>query len=83
MLAAIGLASFIVIMVMTMLRGAKVTTTEEAIKGTEAPPLPLKVEYGRTWVALIPSSVFIIIVLIITLLVFGYLWGLPVQFQVR
>ena len=83
MLAAIGLASFIVIMVMTMLRGAKVTTAEEAIKGTEAPPLPLKVEYGRTWVALIPSSVFIIIVLIITLLVFGYLWGLPVQFQVR
>ena len=83
MLATIGLASFIVIIVMTMLRGEKVATVEDAIRGTEALPLPFKVEYGRTWVALIPSSVFIIIVLTITLLAFGHLWGLPVQFQVR
>ncbi len=83
MLATIGLASFTGIMLMTALKGKKVIGIENAIRGTEAIPRPFKTEYGRTWMALVPSSVFVVVVLALTLMVFGHLWGLPVQFQVR
>ncbi len=82
-MAIIAGVSFILIMGMTIIAGKKAASIEEAIKGTEAPPLPAKVAYGRTIVALIPSSVFIVGILVLTLLAFGHLWGLPIRFQVR
>ncbi|MBI4302043.1 MAG: cbb3-type cytochrome c oxidase subunit I [Chloroflexi bacterium] len=82
-LAIIAGVSFILIMGMTIIAGKKVASVEEAIKGIGAPALPTKVAYGRTIVALIPSSVFIVGILVLTLIAFGHLWGLPIRFQVR
>lgn len=82
-LAIIAGVLFVLIMVMTLVAGKKVATIEEAIKGTEAAILPAKVEYGKTVAALIPSSIFIIVILVLTFLAFAYLWGLPIKFQVR
>lgn len=83
MLAIVALVIFVLIMVMTGLKGRKVASIEDAIRGTEATALPLRVQYGRTPVALIPSSIFIVVILALTFWAFGHLWGLPVQFTVR
>ncbi|MBI2906148.1 MAG: cbb3-type cytochrome c oxidase subunit I [Chloroflexi bacterium] len=80
-LAVIAGVTFVLIMVMTVIAGKKVATIEESIKGMEAPPLPSKVAYNRTPVALIPSSVFILGIVILTLLAFGYFWGMPIQMR--
>ncbi len=83
MLAVVAGVTFVLVMGMTSWKGMKAATVEDAIRGTEAPPLPPKVAYGRTPAALVPSSFFIVAILVATLWAFGHLWGLPVQFQVR
>jgi hypothetical protein len=75
MLAAVAGISFLLIMVMTAITGKKAACVEEAIKGMEASPPPLKLPYDRTLVALIPPSVFILGILILTFIFFNVLQG--------
>jgi hypothetical protein len=79
MLATAALIIFVLIVAMTAIAGTRVATTAEAIKGMEAPELPLKVEYNRTPVALIPSTLFLVGVIILTLVAFGIFRGMPIQ----
>ncbi len=79
MLATAALIIFVLIMAMTAIAGKRVATTVEAIKGMEPPDLPLKVEYDRTPVALIPSTLFLVGVIILTLVAFGIFRGMPIQ----
>ena len=78
MLAFVAGVIFVLIMVMTVVAGKKVATMEESIKGLEAPSLPMKVEYNRTPVALIPPIVFILGIIILTFLAFGILDSIPI-----
>ncbi len=66
MLAVVAGVIFVLIMVMTAIAGKKVATIEEAIHGMEAPPLPWKVVYNRTPVALIPASLFVVGIVVFT-----------------
>jgi cytochrome c oxidase subunit 1 len=79
MLATAALILFILIMGMTAIAGKRVATSVEAIKGMEPPHLPLKVEYDRTPVALIPSTLFLVGVIFLTLVAFGLFRGMPIQ----
>ena len=83
MLAIAAGVAFALVMGMTILTGKRAASLEDAIKGTEALTLPQKVDYRRTLVALIPSSIFIIGVMVLTLWAFGHLWDLPIRFQTR
>jgi cytochrome c oxidase subunit 1 len=78
MLAFVAGIIFVLIMVMTVVSGKKAATIEQSIKGLEAPSLPRKVEYNRTPVALIPPIVFILGMIILTILAFNILWGVPI-----
>ncbi len=69
---------FVLIMVMTWVAGKKVTTMEEAIKGLEAPALVQKVAYNRTPLALIPPIIFVLGIIILTVISFNILWGIPI-----
>lgn len=70
MLAIVGGLSFVLIMIMTAMGGKKAGCVEESIKGMEALPLPFKLAYSRTPVALIPSSIFIVGIVIFTFVLF-------------
>ncbi|MBI4320574.1 MAG: cbb3-type cytochrome c oxidase subunit I [Chloroflexi bacterium] len=83
MLAMVAGVLFVLIMVMTAFAGWKVATLADAVAGTGAFSVAIKREYGRTPTALIPSSVFVITVIIATLWTFGVIWALPMQLQLR
>ncbi len=78
MLALVAGIIFVLIMVMTVVAGRKAATIEQSIKGLEAPPLAQKVAYNRTPVALIPPLVFVLGIVILTILAFNILWGIPI-----
>ncbi len=77
-LAFVAGISFVLIMLMTVVAGRKVATMEEAIKGLEAPSLPQKTTYNRTPVALIPPIIFVLGIIILTFIAFGFLDSIPI-----
>ncbi|MEE8389538.1 MAG: cbb3-type cytochrome c oxidase subunit I, partial [Anaerolineae bacterium] len=79
MLAIVAGILFVLIITMTIIAGRKVATVEEAIKGMEPLTAPLKVEYERTPVALIPPILFVIGIVVLTVLAFGFLRAIPIQ----
>lgn len=81
MLAFVAGITFVLIMAMTVLAGKKVATVEDVIKGMEPSPLPWKVVYNRTPVALIPASIFIVGIVLFTLVAFGRFWDMPLQMR--
>ncbi len=78
MLAFAAGVIFVLIMVMTVVAGKKVATVEESIKGLEAPALAQKVAYNRTPLALIPPIIFVLGIIILTVVAFNILWGIPI-----
>ena len=77
MLAFAAGVIFVLIMVMTVVKGRKVSTIEQAIAGLEAPALARKVTYNRTPLALIPPASFIVAIIVLTVIAFNILWGIP------
>lgn len=80
-LAIIAGVTFILIMLRTAMVREKADSIEASIKGMEAPSLISKVAYNRTPVALIPSFVFILGIITLTLFAFGYFWSMPIQMR--
>jgi cytochrome c oxidase subunit 1 len=78
-LATAALGIFVLIMAGTAIAGKRAADATEAIKGMEAPLLPVKVEYNRTPVALIPSTLFLVGVVVLTLIAFSMFRGMPIQ----
>lgn len=74
---------FVLVMGMTAIAGKKANSLEEAVKGLESPPSPVKTNYNRTPVAMLPSSIFIVLILVFSLIAFNLIWGMPVRMEVR
>ncbi len=74
---------FVTVMAMTVLKGQKAMSLEDATREIKPLALPDKIDHRRTVAALVPSSLFIVSVLVLTLWAFGHLWDLPVRFQTR
>lgn len=77
LLAMLAGIIFFVVIVMTALAGKKITTAQESIKGLEPLALPVVREHKRTAVALIPSGLFIVVILVLSIFFFMTLNLLP------
>jgi cytochrome c oxidase subunit 1 len=72
---------FVLVIGMTAFAGRKVPTLSQAIRGLEPPLLPVKEEYQRTPVALLPGAIFIAGIVIFTLFAFNMLNTMPIQLR--
>ncbi|MCE7938327.1 hypothetical protein DCC79_13900 [bacterium] len=70
---------FVGTMLMTAVAGEKVASPQAAVAGMGPLPPPVVRSSGWTLLALVPGTVFVVGVVVLTVLAFQRLWGMPVQ----